>query len=63
MDNEKLEINQLEDQQVESEMASSEESKRLFIKQEKTDKPSSRKNTKSGTARGKIRLWLQENKQ
>ena len=39
MDNEKLEINQLEDQQVESEMASSEESKRLFIKQEKTDKP------------------------
>jgi len=39
VDNEKLEINQLEDQQVESEMASSEESKRLFIKQEKTDKP------------------------
>ena len=39
MDNEKLEINQLEDQRVESEMASSEESKRLFIKQEKTDKP------------------------
>ena len=39
MDNEKSEINQLEDQQVESEMASSEESKRLFIKQEKTDKP------------------------
>ena len=39
MDNEKLEINRLEDQQVESEMASSEESKRLFIKQEKTDKP------------------------
>ena len=39
MDNEKLEINRLEDQQVESEMAYSEESKRLFIKQEKTDKP------------------------
>ncbi len=38
MDNENLEFNQLEGQQAEPEKAS-EESKRLFIKQEKTDKP------------------------